>query len=63
MFRIFLKKPILFRPFWSTYLNPGLATRIAKCLEESGFNCLNKDNPETFTKVHLLVWPENVRKQ
>ncbi|XP_023331500.1 uncharacterized protein LOC111703703 isoform X2 [Eurytemora carolleeae] len=48
--------------FWSAFLNPGLATRIAKCLEDSGFICLNKDNPETFTKVHLLVWPENIRK-
>ncbi|XP_023348834.1 uncharacterized protein LOC111717566 [Eurytemora carolleeae] len=48
--------------FWSVFLDPSLSSRIAKGLEETGFNCLNKDSPEEYTKVRVLVLSENVKK-
>ncbi|XP_023331505.1 uncharacterized protein LOC111703709 [Eurytemora carolleeae] len=48
--------------FWSTFLAPSLSSRIAKGLKETGFKCLNKDSPEEYTKVRVLVRPENVKK-
>ena len=48
------------RGYFNTFLTTSMVARMTKGLEDSGFECLNKDQPEAYTIVHLMAGPENL---